>query len=416
MTSSTLILMPYKESCKIEGEIITKIKLARAYFKDRKKQINIAKAFNCHKNTIFKIVKNCKENAPPLAMKFLKNGEHISIKNLKYFEFLKSKSRKPKSNKRCLSQENEDFIVEKHKKKKYGPKRLYRHLTRQGYKFSLGKIKGVYKRKKLKGKKIRTVNKNRRKLYEYDEIEAFEHLQYDVKEIADQSALSRDIYRKFLKKLPNYQWTIIDAKTKTRFLAWSYSLSSFFGYQYLEMVILWLRAHNVQTKINVQFDGGREFCSNSKRKLAVWNDKLNNYNIEVSQTNGVKWKQNIVERSHKTDDEEFYCPRGKFMNTKSDFIIEGQYWIQYFNNRPHEGIGLNGISPKEKLEQLGFYNASKISNFPMIILDDFFKILLNRAEERKEIKEKFKESQNVLTYYLRILIHHLTKFKKYDIL
>lgn len=406
MTSSTLILMPYKQSCKIEGEIITKIKLARVYFKDRKKQKNIAKAFNCHKNTVLKIIKSCKENAPPLAMKFLKNGKHIAVKNLKLFEFLKSKSRKPKSNKRCLSQENEDFIVVKHKKTKFGFKRLHRHLTRQGHKFTLGEIKGVYKRRKLKSKKIRTVNKNRRKLYNYDEIEAFQHLQYDVKEIADQSALPQEIYQKFLKKLPKYQWTITDAKTKTRFLGWSYSLSSFFGYQYLEMVILWLRAHNVKTKINVQFDGGREFCRGSKRKLSIWNENLSKYDVEVFQTDGSKWKQNIVERSHRTDDEEFYCPRGEFMNTKSDFIIEGQYWIQYFNNRPHDGIGLNGISPREKLEQLGFYNASKISNFPMIILDDFFKTLLNNAKELEEMKEKFKKSQNVLTYYRILFLYH----------
>jgi len=57
-----------------------------------------------------------------------------------------------------------------------------------------------------------------------------------------------------------------------------------------------------------------------------------------------------VERIHKTDDEEFYCPRGKFINNKSDFLIEGQYWIFYCNHRSNQGIGLNGISPKEKLE------------------------------------------------------------------
>jgi len=120
-------------------------------------------------------------------------------------------------------------------------------------------------------------------------------------------------------------------------------------------------------------DMGGEFYSGSKRKQKKWNDDFSKYNAYVYDTEGAKWKQNLVERSHRTDDEEFYCPRGDKINTITEFFLEVQFWIIYFNNRSHSGIGMNGLSPKQKLKKLGIINAKKICNFPCLILDDFFK-------------------------------------------
>jgi len=151
---------------------------------------------------------------------------------------------------------------------------MFKHLKRQGYDiqntYTLSKIKGVYKRNDLKTKKIKTTNGERRALYNYDEIEAFEYLQYDVKYILDKHSLPKEIYQlfKYYPWLPKFQWTVTDAKTKTRFLAWSYSLDSFFGFKFLELVICWLRAYNIRVRIQTQIDGGPEMCSGSKRKLA----------------------------------------------------------------------------------------------------------------------------------------------------
>jgi hypothetical protein len=390
--------MPYKENCKVEGEIITRLKVARLYFSCRKTQKEIAENIRCHYNTINSIIKTCKCWASDEAMRLLRISEKITSDKLSLFEFLKSASRRPKSNRRSLKADDEDFILEKHEKRHYGYKRLFKHLDRKGYDtkniFTLGKIKGVYKRNNLKAKKIRTANGERRALYDYDEIEAFEYLQYDTKEIPDKHSLPEEIYQKFKYGgyLPKYQWTIVDAKSKTRFLAWSYALTSFFGLKFLEFVITWLRAHNIRVRIHTQIDGGSEMCSASKKKLKDWNERLAKYNVEVYDTEGASWKQNLVERTHRTDDEEFYCPRGEFINTKSDFLVEGQRWIIYQNHRLNDGIGLNGISPKEKLEQLGIYNAEQICNFPCLILEDFFKPF--------EIIFNDQKSQNVLYYYL----------------
>ena len=391
--------MPYKENCKVEGEIITKFKIARMYFKNRISQKDIADKIYCHHNTINNIIRRCREHWSQEISKYILSQEKLSEDKLKLFNFFKSSSRRPKTNKRSLNEENEKFILKKHKDLNYGSKRLFKHLKRQNYDmniFTSSRIRGVYKRNNLKTKKIRTANGERRALYNYDEIEAFEYLQYDTKHIADKHSLPKEIYDKFKynKELPKYQWTITDAKTKTRFLAWSHTLNSPFGFWFLEFVVCWLRSHSVRVRTYIQIDGGLEFCSGSKRKLQSWNDKLSKYNVETYDTDGVKWKQNLVERSHRIDDEEFYCPRGEFIYSKSDFLVEAQQWIIYHNHRSDDGIILKGLSPKKKLDQLGFYNAEDICNFPCLILDDYFKPFQTIFSP-----EMFQKSQNVFTYY-----------------
>lgn len=393
--SYELILMPYKENCKIEGEILTKIKIIRMHLFGKISQKEIAQKWQCNKNTIGNIMKLCGQ-ANLEAKKYLESGAHIPTEKLDLFDFLKNQSRKPKSNCRSLQKEEEEIIVKKQQDLHYGPKRIFKHLKRQNLNmavYTLAKIKGVYKRKKLQVKKVRTANGERRALYNYAQIGAFEYLQYDTKKITDKHSLPLEIYEKFKKnpELPIYQWTIVDAKTKIRFLAWSHALDSFFGLKFLELVIVWLRAHQVFIKINIQFDGGSEFCRASKKKLALWNELLKKYDVFVYDTDGTKWKQNLVERTHRIDDEEFYCPRGEYINSKVDFLAEGQHWIFYYNNRISDSIGLEGITPQEKLAQLGYCNAQEICNFPCLILEDYFRPLSDIFN--------FQKSQNVLTYY-----------------
>lgn len=394
--SLELILMPYKENCKIEGEVLTRIKIARMHLSSGIKQKELAQIWKCSKNTINSIVGSCR-SAPIEATVYLKSSLHIPSEHMHLFNFLKHESRKPKSNKRCLAENEENILSSKHFKWSYGPKRMFKHLKRQGFDmnvYTLAKIKGFYKRRRWKVKKVRTANGERRALYDYDKIEAFEFMQYDTKEITDMHALPWSIYQKFKTnpELPVFQWTIVDAKTKIRFLAWSHSLNSYYGMKFLEFVIVWLRSHNVRTKINVQFDGGAEFCSASERKTASWNEYFARYDAFVYDTGGAKWKQNIVERTHRIDDEEFYCPKGEIINCKKDFLIEAQDWIIYYNNRTSDGIGLDGISPKEKLQKLGYVNADAICNFPCFILEDYWVPFTKFFEVEK--------SQNVLTHYL----------------
>ena len=74
---------------------------------------------------------------------------------------------------------------------------------------------------------------------------------------------------------------------------------------------------------------------------------------------------------------------------KDDFLKESQFWIMYFNNRSH--MGLNSLTPKEKLESLGYCNADAICNFPTFILEDYYKPLSDFFDI---------SSYYVLTHYL----------------
>jgi len=400
--------MPYKENCKAEGEIMTKFKIARMYFLDGEEQKIISDYLGCHKNTVNQIIKLCKAYPPNSPIwEYLNNGKHITLELLdSLFGFFKYESRRPLSNKRMASEEEQKTVTAKFKSLNYGPKRLWRYLQRQGHDtnnaYTLGKLKGVYKRETLKIKKVRTANGERRALYDYEGIRAFEYMQYDTKTIADKHALPKEIYDKFKnsKIFPRYQWTIVDAKTKIRFLAWSFTLNSFFGLKFLELVLSWLSAHGIEREIKIQFDGGSEFCSASEKKIAEWNKEITaKYNAIVYDTRGAKWKQNLVERTHRIDDEEFYCPRGEFINTETDFLLEAQSWIIDYNNRSSEGIGMEGLSPRKKLEQLGIYQAEKICNFPCFILDDYFKSFMEILTSAPTKKNLCPKSHYVLTPY-----------------
>ncbi|MBL7058543.1 hypothetical protein ISS03_04345 [Patescibacteria group bacterium] len=67
---------------------------------------------------------------------------------------------------------------------------------------------------------------------------------------------------------------------------------------------------------------------------------------------------------------------------------------------PSDAIGLNGMSPLEKAEQLGICNAEKICRFPILILDDIFFQFKNIFTIKLPKKFICPKSQNVLTPYL----------------
>jgi putative transposase len=403
---SPYIIMSYKEQCKQEGVKLVRLKIIRAILSGQS-QIESASLWQCNKNTIGAIMKLY--HALTEEKKQLIQKPSLTTTELAQFTELEYGSRAPHSHRRALSTEKEEVILRVHQKISFGPKRMYTHLKRQAEDMSvytLAKIKGCYKRNNLAVTKVRTKNGERRPLYDYSKIAAFENLHYDVKHITDQHALPKEIYDLFVNHpdLPIYQWTIFDAKTRLRFLGYSHTTSSFFGQRFLLTTILWLRAHGIYTHIKVLFDGGAEFCSASERKLNDWQTFFSPYGVTVNQTRGDKVKQNNIERSHRSDDEEFYCPRGQFIKNKTDFLIEAQQWNIYWNNnRTHSGIG--DVTPSEKLGSLGYTNALAIGRFPTFVLEDIHQELYQLPDVMETLmKERGVGEvgvyQNVLTYYL----------------
>ena len=76
----------------------------------------------------------------------------------------------------------------------------------------------------------------------------------------------------------------------------------------------------------------------------------------------------FVERSHQTDDQEFYIPYLLRIKSEKDLIKRGQWWQKIYNlKRPHQGLG--NFTPYEKLKSLGYLTGEEICLFPTFILD-----------------------------------------------
>ena len=299
---------------------------------------------------------------------------------------------------------------------------------------TFSQIRGIYKRNQLKVKKTRSVNKQRVSLYDYSKLACFEHLHYDTKTIPDTKALPEKIYKKFKfnPELPVVEWNIIDVKSRFRFIAYSHERSSFFGLEFLIFVLQYIRANTIDhnMKITIGTDNGAEFFSGSERKKGEWNAHLKLLNAEIYSYNpGWDVRKNLIERSHKTDDEEFFVPRGDFIHDKKSFLKEAVNYAHYFNcQRPHSGIGMKNRTPLEVLKNSGITALNAFKEFPTLLLEDDISDVLQATEPIKLLKtlhsipksrgllqsgcQKFiknlesrnlfptKNAQNVLTHYL----------------
>jgi transposase-like protein len=447
-------IMSYKEQIK-QNELTTKIRIIRLVKKDRLTIMKVAENFDCHRNTVRNILKNFSVNISSEDQKLLLSEQHSFgyPELVQRYQPLVSSSRKPKSHKRSATKEEEEQILKLFHEEniKVGFKRMKTHLKRRFRTLnqlgisgitleeklkenlrdlSLGKLKGIYRRHKLKVKKVRSSNGERRALYDYQALGAFERLHYDVKHILDKHALPENIYQMLSQKeIPKYEWNIIDAKTRLRFIAYSYELTSEFGLQFLLFVIQYIRRSllNPEQEIVVGFDNGGEFCSGSTRKEDGWNELLGVMNARVySYEPRFDVRKNLIERSHLSDDEELYISRGWNMGTKEGFIEEVSNYALYWNyERPHSGIGMYDRTPYEVLKQSGMVGIQRLLLFPTLILEDVindlrvctrvievehfakqYPLLIEKSricqKTRRNIEESFfltTDAQNVLTYY-----------------
>ena len=71
-------------------------------------------------------------------------------------------------------------------------------------------------------------------------------------------------------------------------------------------------------------------------------------------------EKNLIERSHRTDDEEFLIPRGEFIHTEEEFMKEARSYGTYWNTtRSHSGIGMQGRTPLEVIQQSGLLGSQQ---------------------------------------------------------
>lgn len=437
--------MSYKQQIK-ENELITKIRIIRSVLKDNVPIVQAAEAFSCHRNTITNIIGMFEHFIPVNdQLRLLRNNTSLSHDELTtLYAALLNKSRKPHAHKKTATQSQENSVVDLFTNKgiKVGVVAMQLHIKRRYLddisptsqelkNISLGKLRGIYKRNHLTTQKSRSANGERRHLYDYYALGCFERMHYDVKHIRDKHALPQNIYELFSQKeIPKYEWNIIDAKSRFRFMAYSYNLNSSFGLWYLLFVLLFLRRYLItfDTPIIIGEDNGSEFCSGSKRKEEDWNKILTVVNSSVySYEPNFDIRKNLIERSHRTDDEELFIPRGHLMGTKRSFRKEVENYSYYFNFlRPHTGIGMNGRTPFGVVKKSGLIGVSRLKEFPILILDEMIDPLrkliqpllfekftkenpemiqkaISDEKTKRNLEIKFPflfDAQNLLTYYL----------------
>ncbi len=397
--------MSYKEQSK-QDELIAKFRVITDVKLHGYPKTSVANKYCMHRNTVNQLIKSFENNICLEIQHDLLNRSSSFTEeeiNKKLFA-IKNKSRKPHSNKRTANKKQESII------KKYfydqnvrvGYNRMNTHLKRRNIKLgtedenhlkeidilkplTYSQLKGIYKRNKMKVKKVKTANKSHIPLYDYKALGCFEKLHYDTKSILDKKALPIEIYNKFKsnKDIPIIEWNLIDVKSRFRFIAYSHGRTSEFGLHFLLIVIQFLRAMKfTESNIIIGTDNGTEFFRGSEKKKAEWNKLLNILNAEIYSYNpGFDVRKNLIERSHRTDDEEFLVPRGQFINDKESFMIEAKGYSEYFNKlRPHSGIEMHDMTPIEKIKSCGVYHADRLLEFPTMILEHSIGVIKKYTE------------------------------------
>ncbi|MEO0121430.1 MAG: integrase core domain-containing protein, partial [candidate division WOR-3 bacterium] len=118
----------------------------------------------------------------------------------------------------------------------------------------------------------------------------------------------------------------------------SYNLNQENGFLFVGLVTMWLRYWGIDKEVFYKEDWGKEFGGDDPHKLRLINERRYKiYGAVLGKApKGRKGYQGRVERSHKTDDEEFYIPLIPTFKNCSHFLKETQKWQIYYNTkRPH---------------------------------------------------------------------------------
>jgi hypothetical protein len=97
----------------------------------------------------------------------------------------------------------------------------------------------------------------------------------------------------------------------------------------------------VQAQIVFTVDHGEEFGGQSWLKVAELRKLIRSFGCRLIQNHKGHCEENAhVERSHRTDDDEFYIPRVTHIHNEQDLLDEALGYVYYYNNvREHSSLG-----------------------------------------------------------------------------
>jgi len=269
---------------------------------------------------------------------------------------LKDRSKRPKHSPNKTPRGIEDKVIEAKNKTRLGPKRLSKHLQKYEKTYvPAGTIRHILRRNKnrltfkVKG---RQKQKEKREFVDWYSAKPFEIVQVDLKFIRDQKALTKEqIIHLDRFHIPNYQWSAIDVNSRFKLIAYSREKSWTNGLCFYLWVISWLRSHGVTSKIVFTVDNGEEFGGKSWMKVIELRRLIAGFGCRLIQNHKGHPEENAqLERSHRTDDDEFYIPRVLEIKSEEDLLDEALGYLYYYNN-VREHSSLSDKTPFEYLQE-----------------------------------------------------------------
>jgi hypothetical protein len=283
---------------------------------------------------------------------------------------LADESRRPHSCPHQTKPALEAAVVQARRRTGFGPQRLYRDA---GIQLPPGTIRNIIRRHRLRPKRRRTYKGCRRRIYQWDTKDPLSFFQTDLKVIRDRKGIPPAAYAHHERAgLPLYQWTACCVRTRLRFLAFSSEKTMACGLAFMVLIVLWLRAHGLHHHVSFQTDWGDEFGGKSPKKLAALDRRifrpLGAMLLHIRK--GRTTDNAIVERSHRSDDEEHYSPLLTRYPTTDAFLLGSFRWQCRWNlRRPHFGRHMYGQRPLDRAREISPNLKRDVALFPPMLLD-----------------------------------------------
>lgn len=327
------------------------------------------------RRAILQILKSTDGNVAETA-RLLHTTRRTIYKTLKKEECgdLDDSSTAPKSVPNRTASDIEDKVIEIKKKTRYGPVRIADELKDvHGITLSTHTIRNILRRhkKSLKLTQHKPHKKGVRQFVDWYNAKPFEVVQIDLKHIIDQKALSMEqITHIRACDLPLYQWGALDVNSRFKLIAYSQEKTWTNGLTWFLWVTSWIRSHGITGEIVYTVDHGEEFGGKSWLKVVELRKLLSGFDCRLIQNRIKHPEENShLERSHRTDDDEFYIPRILAIQNRQDFYREALNYIYYYNNvRKHSGIGR--ITPFQHLSFQMPNIDDRIRIVPPLFLDN----------------------------------------------
>jgi len=375
---------------RVHDQVMMRCIVLFAVLVNKEKKGVVAEQYQMSRNTVRMLCRVFHTRVPEDEQDLLFASTHVTeALCTAYLPYLSPLSRTPKSHPKQATTDHEAYIrvCWEEKKWKYGAQRLWNTIcwnTSQEDPPPEGltkeKVRGILRRLQLKKTRVRTKKGPTRPLYDYALTPCLTHLHYDTKDLADQKSLPEPVYEHLVKNglIPKVQWNIYDPISRLRFLAYSKERSATFGKLFLLFVLMKIRAHGHYHPLTVYVDGGVEFCSASDKKLQEWNQYFAPLEATVIQYSGARdTRKNAIERTHRSDDEEFLIPHVmKAQNTEEFMHLADQWHTTWNTTRSHQGHAMEGRTPLQQLLYRKVLQATALVSTPVLHLNHSFSTLL----------------------------------------